>query len=325
MGPVPGQPGQIKNVKKEGRLMEIFKVKGADGLELHGYQWLPTGEVKAVVQIAHGMSEHGGRYQRFAQLLNDAGYAVIAHDHRGHGLSVPEGQAPGHMADTDPWSKALQDLYWVNRQIAARLPGKKIILLGHSMGSFLAQDYMAQYGDSMAAVALSATNGPPGLLVRVGQLLAHLEKLRLGEKGHSPLILAMVFGAYNKAFKPNRTQFDWLSRDEAEVDKYVRDPLCGFECSVSTWIGMLRALRVIATDTAFGKMDKSKAIYVFAGTDDPVGEKSKGVKRLLAAYQKHAFSAVSHRFYAGGRHEMLNETNRNEVMVDFVAWADSIV
>jgi alpha-beta hydrolase superfamily lysophospholipase len=305
--------------------MESFTVKGADDLLLHCYQWLPAGEVKAVVQIAHGMSEHGGRYQRFAQFLNDAGYGVIAHDHRGHGLSIPEGQAPGHMADTDPWGKALEDLYLVNQQIAARLPGKKIILLGHSMGSFLAQDYMAQHGNSIAAVALSATNGPPGPLVKVGQLLAKLEKLRLGAKGHSPLILAMVFGAYNKAFKPNRTEFDWLSRDEAEVDKYVADPLCGFECSVSTWIGMLQALTVIATDTAFGKMDKSKPIYVFAGTDDPVGEKTKGIKRLLAAYQKHGFSAVSHRFYTGGRHEILNETNRNEVMADFVAWADSVV
>ena len=305
--------------------MASFTVKGVDGLTLHCNEWLPIGEAKAVVHIAHGMSEHGGRYQRFAGVLNNAGYAVIVNDHRGHGLSLAPGQALGHMADNDPWGKALEDLHLVNYQIAARLPHKKIILLGHSMGSFLAQDYMAQYGNSITAVALSATNGPPGPLVKIGQLVAQLEKLRLGGKGHSPLILAMVFGAYNKTFKPNRTEFDWLSRDKVEVDKYIADPLCGFECSVATWIGMLSALGVIATDEALTKMDKTMPIYVFAGTDDPVGEQTKGVKRLLSAYQKQNFSAVTHKFYPGGRHEMLSETNSDEVMADFLDWVNGVI
>lgn len=304
--------------------MASFTAKGADGLALHCYEWLPVGEVKAVVHIAHGMSEHGGRYMRVAELLNNAGYAVIANDHRGHGLSLATGQTLGHMADRDPWDKARQDLYLVNQQIASRLPNKNIILLGHSMGSFLAQDYLAHYGDSIMAAALSATNGPPGPLVKIGQLVAYIEKLRLGAKGHSPLILAMVFKAYNKAFKPNRTEFDWLSRDAEEVDKYVADPLCGFECSIGTWIGMLKALPTIASAEALAKMDKRKPIYVFVGTDDPVGEKTKGVRRLLAAYQQHDFNAVSHKFYPGGRHEMLNETNRDEVIKDLITWADSI-
>jgi alpha-beta hydrolase superfamily lysophospholipase len=135
----------------------------------------------------------------------------------------------------------------------------------------------------------------------------------------------MTFKAFNKAFKPNRTEFDWLSRDEAEVDKYVADPLCGFECSVATWIGLLDALGQVASDAAFAKMKKYMPIYVFSGSEDPVGEKTKGVKRLLAAYEKHGFNHVTHKFYDGGRHEILNETNRDEVMADFIAWANGVV
>lgn len=303
--------------------MGSFRVDGADGVSVHVYEWLPEGEVKAVLQIAHGMAEHGARYERFAKFLNKAGFAVYADDHRGHGLSVPEGQLPGHMADADGWEKAIDDLHLINRQIASRHTGKKIVLMGHSMGSFMTQDYMARYGSTIDAAALSATNGPAGTLGRIAQLVSRIEKLRNGNEGHSSLLANMTFKAFNKAFAPNRTEFDWLSRDEAEVDKYVSDPLCGFECSVATWIGLLDAMTRIASDEALNKMNKEMPIYVFSGSEDPVGEKTKGVKRLLKAYEKNGFSTVSHKFYPDGRHEILNETNRNDVMHDFLNWADS--
>ena len=305
-------------------MMENMTYLGADGLEIHAYVWHPEGTPKASVQIAHGMAEHAARYERFARVLNGFGYIVYANDHRGHGKSVPQGQAPGHMGE-DGWNKAVEDIYLLNRIIAGKHPELPIILLGHSMGSFLAQAYMAEHGGTIAAVALSATNGPPGAMNKIGQAVTRLEKLRLGGDGHSPVMDSMTFKAFNKAFKPNRTEFDWLSRDEAEVDKYVADPLCGFECSVSTWIGLLDALGHIASDAALEKMNKDMPIYVFSGSEDPVGEKTKGVKRLLAAYKKHGFTHVTHKFYEGGRHEILNETNRDEVMADFIAWANGVV
>ncbi|WP_339900618.1 alpha/beta hydrolase [Paraglaciecola polaris] len=305
--------------------MHSFTVNTSDEGVLYCREWLPEGVVKAVIHIAHGMSEHGGRYQRFALALNHAGYAVVANDHRGHGLSVTEGQALGHMADDDGWQKALSDLALVNQHIQRRHPNLAVILFGHSMGSFLSQDYLAHHGGSIAGVALSSTNGPAGLLLKIGRLITKFERYRIGAKGHSPLILTMVFGAYNKAFAPNRTEFDWLSRDDKEVDQYLADPLCGFQCSVQTWLTMLAALGQIANDDAIENMDKTKPIYVFSGTEDPVGENTTGVKRLLAAYKKHGFSAVTSKFYLGGRHEMLNETNRGEVTADFIDWADGVL
>ncbi|USG62740.1 lysophospholipase [Sneathiella marina] len=298
---------------------------GADGLNIHTNYWLPAAAPKAVIQIAHGMAEHSARYDRFARRLNAEGFAVYANDHRGHGQTIPTGQVPGHMADEEGWNKAVTDLYLLNQEISSRHPGLPILLLGHSMGSFLTQQYMAEYGDSIVAAALSATNGPPGALGKIGQAVTRLEKLRVGGDGHSPVMAGMTFKAFNKSFKPNRTEFDWLSRDEAEVDKYAADPLCGFECSVATWIGMLDALTKIAGDTALSKIPKDLPIYLFSGTHDPVGENTKGVKRLLVAYEKHGFKNVSHKFYDGARHEALNETNREDVMTDFIAWANSVV
>ena len=134
----------------------------------------------------------------------------------------------------------------------------------------------------------------------------------------------MTFKAFNKTFKPNRTEFDWLSRDKTEVDKYIADPLCGFECSVATWQGMIDALPYVASDHALQKVDKNKPIYVISGTDDPVGESGKGIKRLLAAYQKNGFKTISQRIYPEARHELFNETNRDQITQDFIAWAKGV-
>ncbi|WP_169542936.1 alpha/beta hydrolase [Sneathiella aquimaris] len=305
--------------------MGALKLTSADGLSLHVHEWLPEGEAKAIVQIAHGMAEHGARYQRLAEFLNGAGYAVYANDHRGHGLTIPEGQVPGHMADKGGWRLAVDDLSLINEEIRRRHANKKVILMGHSMGSFMVQDYMARYGDTIAGAALSATNGPPGGLGKLAQLVSRIEKLRNGNEGHSTLLANMSFKAFNKAFAPNRTEFDWLSRDELEVDMYVEDPLCGFDCSIATWIGLLDALTRIGSDQAMSQMDKEMPIYVFSGTEDPVGEKTKGVERLLKAYQKNGFKNIEHRFYVGGRHEILNETNRDEVMKDLLTWIEKTV
>ncbi|MEP1447358.1 MAG: lysophospholipase [Paraglaciecola sp.] len=278
-----------------------------------------------MVQVAHGMAEHGARYGRLAASLNAEGFAVYANDHRGHGQSISAGLPLGHMADENSWNKAVDDLDLLNGEIRRRHQGLPIILLGHSMGSFLTQSYLNQYGDNIAAAALSASNGPPGLLGKIAQLIIRIEKLRFGKTGHSALMSAMTFKAFNKAFKPNRTEFDWLSRDTEEVDQYVADPLCGFECSVASWQGMLDALTTLATDQTLNKIDKTKPIYVISGTKDPVGENGKGVKRLLKAYEKNGLSKVTHQFYPEARHELFNEINRDVITHDFITWLKSAI
>ncbi|TNE39341.1 MAG: alpha/beta fold hydrolase [Alphaproteobacteria bacterium] len=295
-------------------------------MDIHAYVWKPEGEPKAVVQIAHGMAEHARRYESFARVLNRFGYAVYAHDQRGHGLSVNEEAVLGHLADEKGWSKAIEDIHLLNRTIAGKHPAVPIVLFGHSLGSFMAQQYMAVHGESITAATLSATNGPPsGLLGSIGMMLARYQRWKRGGRGHSPMFQKMTFDAYNKAFRPNRTAFDWLSRDEAEVDKYVTDPLCGFDCTIDTWIEVFEALQVIASKPLLTHIRKDMPLYVFNGTEDPVGEKTKGVLRLLKLYEKQNMTKVTHKFYEGGRHEMLNEINRDEVMADYIAWLHGAV
>ena len=211
-----------------------FTLATPDGMSLFVYRWLPDGPPKAVVQIAHGLAEHAARYARVAEALTRAGYAVYADDHRGHGRTARTPDELGLFAERDGWKKCIDDLWLINRRIAADHPGLPIVLLGHSLGSFMAQYFISEHGDALVAAVLSASNGKPPPIAPIGLLLARLERLRLGQRGHSPVMQALFFGAFNKPFKPARTPFDWLSRDTAEVDKYIADPLCGFEFDGAT-------------------------------------------------------------------------------------------
>ncbi|MBW1875832.1 MAG: alpha/beta fold hydrolase, partial [Deltaproteobacteria bacterium] len=188
------------------------------------------------------MAEYGARYARLAQALATAGYTTYAHDHRGHGKSVPEGTPPGHMADNDSWNRIVEDAHGVNREIAKRHPGVPIIVLGHSMGSFVLQQLLFEHPNDMVAAALSGSNGKPPAIAMIGKLVARIERVRVGKRNPSPVMQKLTFDEYNKAYAPARTEFEWLSRDPEEVDKYVADPLCGFAVSTQVWIDMLRAL-----------------------------------------------------------------------------------
>lgn len=203
---------------------EQFEVAASDGVVIRGQRWLPDGEARAVVQIAHGMAEHSARYERFAQELNAAGYAVYANDHRGHGRTA-EGGVLGHFADDDGWARVVDDLLQVTRRAQAEVPGRPVVLLGHSMGSLLVRTFAAQHGDLLAGLIVSGTPADPGLLGRVGRQVARAEGRLRGRTHASKLLDTMSFGAFNKQFAPARTDFDWLSRDEAAVDDYVADPL----------------------------------------------------------------------------------------------------
>jgi alpha-beta hydrolase superfamily lysophospholipase len=296
----------------------------ADGVALFVYRWLPAAAPKGVVQIAHGLAEHAGRYARLAASLNAAGYAVYADDHRGHGRTAGATEDLGQFADSDGWRKCQDDLWQLNRRIAADYPGVPIVLIGHSMGSFLAQHFICEHGAALAGVVLSASNGKPAPLAAAGRLIARIERLRLGRRGKSALIDALAFSAFNKPFAPARTPFDWLSRDTAEVDKYIADPLCGFPATVQLWIDLLDALAAIADPARQARIPKRLPIFVIAGMRDPVSENTKGLERLLAAYRAAGLECVTHHFYPEARHELFNEVNRDEVTSDVIAWLDGV-
>jgi alpha-beta hydrolase superfamily lysophospholipase len=297
-----------------------FDFRADDGQTLLARRWLPEGPPRAIVQIAHGLAEHSARYARLAAALNSAGYAAYANDHRGHGPKAAPADL-GHFADEGGWDKVVGDLWTFNRLIAAEAPGTPIIFLGHSLGSFLGRGFIAKHSDALAGVALSGSNGKPPAIATLGRLIAREERLRLGKRGKSDLILQMWFGEFNKPFKPARTASDWLSRDEKEVDAFVADPLCGFPFTTQLAIDVLDALPHVTSRKSLAAIRKDVPIYVFSGERDPVGANIKGLIQDLKAA---GFTELTTRIYPGARHETLNELNRDEVTRDFIAWLDGI-
>jgi alpha-beta hydrolase superfamily lysophospholipase len=271
------------------------------------------------------MAEHAARYSRLAGVLTEAGYDVVAPDLRGHGRTAATSDELGFFADTDGWNKAVGDISALTAIMRDESPGLPIVLLGHSMGSFMAQQLMIERSSDYAGVVLSGSNGPVGARRAVGAFIARLEVLRCGAKKPNKLLAAMSFGAYNKPFEPARTKFEWLSRDEAEVDKYVADPLCGFAVGAGLWRDMLAALGKLHRRRDVSRITRDLPVFVMSGTEDPVGGYGKGVQKLLDLYAGAGLTNVGHKFYDGARHEIFNETNRDEVSADLIDWLSEIL
>jgi alpha-beta hydrolase superfamily lysophospholipase len=302
-----------------------FTLTTTGGVDLFVYSWLPVKRPKAVVQIAHGLAEHAGRYARLADALNSAGYAVYANDHRGHGRTVKSADDLGFFAETEGWRKCVDDLWHLNRHVAASHPGLPVFLLGHSMGSTLAEQFMGEHGDVLAGVVLSGANGNPTLLARLGGAVTRAERLRLGSRGRSKLVQSLTFDAFNKKFAPARTAFDWLSRDPAEVDKYVADPLCGFSATVQLWIDLLDGWTAVSRPAHRKRVPKTLPLYLIAGGSDPVSGGTRQLEPWIAEYRAAGHANLIHRFYAEARHELFHETNRDKVAADLIAWLEQVV
>jgi alpha-beta hydrolase superfamily lysophospholipase len=302
-----------------------FRLDTDPGVSVFVYRWEPPPgtPAKAVVQIAHGMAEHAARYARFAAALNAAGYAVYAADHRGHGRSVSVPDDLGHFGDAGGLAGVIEDQERLRQRIAADHPDSPIVLFGHSMGSFIVRAYLYTHAPRVAAAILSGTRGGQIPLVAAGRLAARVERARLGRRGRSPLLHRLSFGDYNRAFQPARTECDWLSRDAAEVDTYCADPACGFMMTTQSWIDVLGLITAIDRLGNVRKMPPDLPFYVFSGDQDPVGARGAGVRATLDLFARAGQSRVTHRLYLGGRHEMLNETNRDEVQRDLIAWLDA--
>ncbi len=293
-----------------------------DGKPIFVHVFSPDGDTKplGIVHVSHGMSEHGARYARVAEALTARGLIVEAHDHRGHGRTAVNDDELGYFGPGDGWGRAMADLRGLLARARTTYAGLKQALLAHSMGSLLAQSVLPEEGSKLAAVVLSGTNGPPSILARAGLLVAKAERARLGERGRSKVIQGMSFDEFNRVFSPNRTRYDWLSRDAAEVDKYVADARCGFPATTTLWVQLLGALPTLHRPDNLSRIPKDLPVYVLAGAEDPVHEKTKNLRGLLDAYMKAGIKDVTYRVYPGARHEVLNETNRDEVIREMADW-----
>jgi alpha-beta hydrolase superfamily lysophospholipase len=271
-----------------------------------------------VVQVMHGLAEHPARYSRFAAACNAQGYALFAHNHRGHGENCAE-QDFGFFAECNGWDRVISDVYAVQQDIRRRFPGVPIVVLGHSMGSFVAQSFLMEHPDGADALILSASNLPPLMQVLPGHWIARFIAWRHGKRARSAMLNQLGFGEFNKRFAPNRTDFDWLSRDESEVDRYVRDPLCGFDSSNGLWADLTGALLKVGRRASLRKIPASLPILIAGGEKDPVGG-VKGMGALADAYKRSDHDNVTLRTYKDGRHEMLNEINRDAFTQDVLDW-----
>lgn len=278
---------------------ETFTLATPDG-PLHVYRWAPEGPPVGVVVLAHGMGEHAGRYARLAESVTGAGWVVVAPDHRGHGRTAPDVDALGVLG-SGGWAGLVDDLAAVVDAAAEAHPGLPVVLLGHSMGSFAAQQYVLDHSDRLAGLALTGTTA-------VDQIAAALDPT-------APADLT----AFNAPFAPARTDYDWLSRDEAEVDRYVADARCGFGLDADAVASMVAAAPRLGDQAAIDAVRDGLPILVASGLDDPLAFGGALVEMVAERYRQ-AGAEVTVRLYDGARHEVFNEINRDEVTTDLLAW-----
>lgn len=300
------------------------ELRADDGHRIRALTMSPEGDSapRGLVQILHGMAEHAQRYERFAQALVDDGWAVVAHDHRGHGPKCPEAEV-GHFGDSNGWLKVLDDVRSVRAFGRESYPEGPLALFGHSMGSFIALSDQMRAPGAIDHLLLSGSNAGGGGLVRAGRGAAKLERLRQGKRGKSATLAFLSFGSFNRAFEPARTAYDWLSRDPAEVDAYVADPRCGFRCTNQLWVELLGVLLELGDVRKLARLPPELPVYLVCGDRDPVSEGGKGVRALAGQLRDAGLSRVDVRIHPGARHEVLNETSRDEVTGDIARWLGS--
>jgi alpha-beta hydrolase superfamily lysophospholipase len=281
-----------------------FSYPSADGRQIAAYRWDPEGKPRAAIQLTHGMGEHAGRYDHVAKDLTNAGYVVYAQDQRGHGASADPGRL-GDLGDGG-WTALVADIGVLSARIRAEHPGLPLILLGHSMGSFAVQQYLLDHSADVDGVALTGT--------------AVLDLLEPALDLDQPLDLTM----FNAPFQPARTDYDWLSRDEAVVDAYVADPLCGFGIDTESAKGMFAGARRLADPAQLAGLRRSLPVYIAVGEADPVNGGLTVVHPLVDRLRAAGLTDITLVTYPSARHEVLNETNSAEVIGSLIQWADRV-
>jgi alpha-beta hydrolase superfamily lysophospholipase len=282
------------------------------------------GEARGVVQINHGLAEHAGRYKRFAMFLAGRGYHAYAHDHRGHGVTRAPDAIPGAFAKSGGTAKVIADVAAIHALIGDRHPGLPVITFGHSMGGLVALNFAQAHPGASAALAVWNSNLNAGALGRVGQALLAMEAFFKGSDTPSAILPRLTFQAWTKAMPDRRTDFDWLSHDEAEVDLYIADPLCGWDATVGMWQSVFELIFSGGSAENLGKMPKSLPVHLTGGGQDPATDNGKAVEWLAAQMRKAGLSDVTAQVLPDTRHETLNEINRESAMAGFADWLERV-
>lgn len=293
-----------------------------DGItKIHAIRWIPDGEIRAVLQIAHGMVEFVDRYDEFAGFLAERGIAVVGNDHLGHGKSVRSEEYYGFFAEKDGNKTVLKDMDRLRRMTEKEYPDVPYFLLGHSMGSFLTRQYICLRGTGLAGAVIMGTGWQPGFVTRFGMILTSLMAKVMGWNYRSLLVDAMAFGGYNRKFG-SREGKEWLSRNEENVKKYVNEKLCSFRFTLNGYHNMFISINSLSHRAYLEKMPKNLPVLFVAGEDDPVGQFGRGVRKVYEQFLKLGMKQVTCKLYPKDRHEILNELDRETVYKDIAGWIE---
>jgi alpha-beta hydrolase superfamily lysophospholipase len=295
----------------------------SDGHDVFVNKWYDENEKpRAILQLSHGMAEHIKRYREFAHSLVSKGIFVYGNDHRGHGRTGEKAGLLGFFAEDNGFERAVWDLKEINAFIHKQYPDTPVFIMGHSMGSFLVRRFVQRFQGLVDGVIISGTGGNPGIMGKVGKRLAKSQIRKIGNRTESPLMNNLTFGSYNKRFSNSETEYDWLTRDRNEVQKYIEDPYCGYIATAGFYYDLLSGLNIIHRNNEVNKIEKDLPFFFFSGDQDPVGNNTKGVLAVIQQYKKHGIEKIDYTFYKEGRHEMLNETNRDEVIENIINWLE---
>ena len=308
-------------------MRDEFYFPSKDGnTEIHTIEWKPVGEVRAVLQICHGMVEYIRRYDEFAQFLCGEGYYVVGNDHLGHGKSIQAKSEYGFFNEKYGNACVLGDMHTLRQRTEKKYPGVPYFMLGHSMGSSLLRQYIQMYGNGLSGAVLMGTvadHKKAALLF--GKRLCRVMAAFRGWHYRSKMVDNLVLGAYNKKFKPARTRADWITSDNENLDMYVADPLCSFMFTVNAYYNVFSGMIGIQRKESVYMIPKGLPVLFVSGADDPVGEFGKGVRKIYEKYRAAGIRDVTLRLYTGDRHEILNETDRDQVYKDLLGWFEKYI
>ena len=300
---------------------EVYYSSSDAKTNIHACIWQPAREVRAVLQIVHGMAEYAERYANFAVALAERGVLVCAEDHLGHGKSVSSEKELGYFADKKGYGCVLEDIRTLAKIVSSKYQGVPYFMLGHSMGSFFARKYVSLYGNELSGAIIMGTGYKDGLTTGAGKFLCSLIALFKGWHHISPFIDNLAFGAYNKRFG-GRTKFDWLSKDEGNADAYIADPLCGIPFTLNGFYALFDVLGAACAKKTVAATPSALPVLFVSGADDPVGDYSKGVQKVYKKFRKLGKNAQI-KLYDGCRHEILNDISREQVVSDIISFIEA--
>lgn len=305
-------------------IKKVLYFDSGDGKsKIYAVQYKPKDKtVLGVIQILCGMAEHVERYEAFAENMVKKGFVVTGHDYQGHGRTLIEGAVPGYFCEEDPATVVVEDVHILHQLTAQEYPAVPYILMGHSMGSFVARNYMNRYGKELSAVVLLGTAMPRKGRILFGKTVNGIQKLLFGSKHVNKLLNHLSFGGNVKHFQPVRTPSDWLTRDERIIDLYNADPLCGFLFTVNGFEALFELITRMNRIEDMHNIPKELPVLIMAGSEDPVGDFGKGPEKLYNLLNKVGLTNVHFQLYEGDRHELLNEINRESIMTDIYEWID---